>query len=99
MEWTSIAAIYILVWTACAFLLLPFGVRTHDELGLSKIVGQADSAPANFRPALVLGKATVLSAMLTGLYVANYVNGWIVAEDLNLFDPPPELAEGIAVDR
>ncbi|TCD05286.1 DUF1467 family protein [Erythrobacteraceae bacterium CFH 75059] len=88
MQWTSIVAIYILVWTACAFLMLPFGVRTHDELNLRKTPGQADSAPANFRPGRLVLRATLLAAVLTGLYVANYVNGWIVAEDLNLYNPP-----------
>lgn len=89
MEWTSIIAIYALVWVATAFLLLPFGVRTHDELGLEKVPGQADSAPGNFRPAPVVLRATLIAALLTTLYVANYVNGWIVAEDLNVFTGPP----------
>lgn len=89
MAWTSIIAIYALVWVATAFLMLPFGVRTHDELGLEKVPGQADSAPGNFRPLPVVVRATVLAALLTALYVANYVNGWIVVEDLNVFDTPP----------
>ena len=89
MEWTSIVAIYALVWVATAFLLLPFGVRTHEEMGLEKVPGQADSAPGNFRPAPVVLRATLIAALLTALYVANYVNGWIVAEDLNIFEGPP----------
>lgn len=44
MKWTSILAIYFLFWVMTAFLLLPFGVRTHDELGEAKTAGQADSA-------------------------------------------------------
>lgn len=93
MAWTSIIAIYALVWVATAFLMLPFGVRTHDELGLEKVPGQADSAPGNFRPLPVVVRATVLAALLTALYVANYVNGWIVVEDLNVFDTPPVVQE------
>ncbi|OZA92593.1 MAG: hypothetical protein B7X57_07755, partial [Erythrobacter sp. 34-65-8] len=27
MGWTSILAIYFLVWVMCAFLMLPFGVQ------------------------------------------------------------------------
>lgn len=99
MAWTSIVAIYALVWVAVAFLMLPFGVRTHDELGLDKVPGQADSAPANFRPARILLGATVLAALLTALYVANYVNGWIVADDLLIFDPPPALADEATQER
>ena len=88
MKWTSILAIYILFWVATAFVLLPFGVRTHDEMGVAKTPGQADSAPANFRPGKLVLRATVLSGLITALYVANYVYGWIEAEDLNLFDNP-----------
>ena len=89
MKWTSILAIYALLWVLSAFILLPFGVKTHDEAGIAKIPGQADSAPANFRPGRVAMRATVLAALLCGLYVANYSYGWIGAEDLNLFGGPP----------
>lgn len=90
MKLTSIIAIYGLFWVLSAFLILPFGVRTHDEEGLAKIKGQADSAPARFRPKQVALRATILSLILFGLYYANYVNGWIKAENLNfLGDPPP----------
>ena len=88
MNWTSILAIYGLFWVMSAFLLLPFGVKTHDEAGIAKVPGQADSAPANFRPGRVALRATVLAAVLCGLYVANYAYGWIEPEDLNLFGPP-----------
>jgi predicted secreted protein len=83
MQWTSIVAIYFLVWVMTAFLMLPFGVRTHDELGVEKIPGQADSAPANFRPGKLALRATVIAAALTALYVANYDFGWITADDLD----------------
>ena len=87
MEWTSILAIYTLFWVLSAFLLLPFGVKTHDEAGIEKIPGQADSAPANFRPGRVAFRACFLAAFLCALYVLNYTNGWITAQDLNFFGP------------
>lgn len=89
MSWTSILAIYFLVWVMCAFALLPFGVKTADEAGVPKVPGQADSAPVNFRPGRVALRATVLAAVLTALYVANYLNGWVGVEALdvtNYFD-------------
>lgn len=89
MNWTSILAIYALFWVMSAFLMLPFGVKTHDEAGIDKIPGQADSAPANFRPSRVIVRATVLASALCALFVANYVNGWISADDINLFGVPP----------
>ena len=90
MKWTSVLAIYALFWVTSAFLLLPFGIKTHDEAGIAKVPGQADSAPANFRPGLVAIRATVLAAALCALYVANYVYGWVGPEDLNLFGEPPD---------
>ena len=84
MQLTSIVAIYFLVWVMTAFVMLPFGVRTHDELGLEKVPGQADSAPANFRPGRLVLRATVIAAVLTALYIANYESGWITAQDLDL---------------
>jgi len=89
MKWTSILAIYALFWVFSAFLLLPFGVRTHEEIGAAKVPGQADSAPATFRPGRLALRATVLAAVMCGLYVLNYTQGWITAEDLNFFGEPP----------
>ncbi|MAW89951.1 MAG: hypothetical protein CL575_02840 [Altererythrobacter sp.] len=87
MDWTSIFAIYALFWVVSAFVLLPFGVQTHEEAGLEKVPGQADSAPANFRPGLIAKRATVLAALLTTLYVLNYGFGWIEARDLIFWGP------------
>lgn len=89
MNWTSIIAIYALFWVMSAFLLLPFGVQTHDEAGIEKVPGQADSAPANFRPGRVALRATLLAAVLCGLYVANYINGWVTPQDIDFFPEPP----------
>ena len=87
MQWTSILAIYALFWVVSAFVLLPFGVQTHDEAGIAKVPGQADSAPANFRPGRVAKRATLLAAILTALYVLNYAYGWITPDDLILWGP------------
>jgi predicted secreted protein len=77
MSWTSIVAIYALFWVLTAFVILPIGVRTHEEMGVEKTPGQADSAPANFRPGTIILRTTLLSLGLFGLYYLNYVNGWI----------------------
>jgi predicted secreted protein len=91
MKWTSIVAIYTLFWVLSAFLVLPFGVRTHDEAGVPRVPGQADSAPVHFRPGRIAKRATIISALLFGLYYANYVNKWIMPEDIELFGKPPKL--------
>lgn len=84
MNWTSVLAIYVLLWVASAFFLLPFGVRTHEELGMEKIPGQADSAPGNFQPKKIVLRATILAAALTAIWVANYTFGWVTLETLGL---------------
>ncbi len=89
MKLTSIIAIYALFWVMSAFLLLPFGVRTADEAGVEKVPGQADSAPANFRPGRIVLRATILAAVLCALYIANYLQGWITVDDINIFGTPP----------
>ena len=94
MRWTSILAIYALFWTLSAFLCLPFGIRTHEEANVPKVAGQADSAPANFRPRRVIVRATILSTVLCGLFVANYNFGWIGIEDIDFLSPLMGLERG-----
>jgi len=87
MAWTSIVAIYALFWVMSAFLMLPFGVRTHEEAGVARVPGQADSAPANFRPGRVALRATVLAAVLSALFAANYSYGWVEVGDIDVLGP------------
>ncbi len=89
MQVTSVLAIYFLFWVMSAFVMLPFGVRTADEAGIEKVPGQAESAPVNFRPGKVALRATVIAAVLTTLFVANYTNGWITAADIDFLPKPP----------
>jgi len=89
VRWTSIVAIYALFWVLGAFIVLPFGVRTHDEAGIEKVPGQADSAPAEFNPKRIAWRATLVSAVLFGLFYANYVNGWIGTDDISLAGKAP----------
>lgn len=90
MRWTSIVAIYCLFWVLSAFLVMPFGLRTPDEVEGHEIgKGHATSAPLNFRPKLIALRATVLAVVLFGLYYLNYSQQWITADDLNLFGEPP----------
>ncbi|HSF12731.1 MAG TPA: DUF1467 family protein [Erythrobacter sp.] len=93
MQITSIAAIYFLFFVMSGFLMLPFGVRTADEVGAEKVPGQADSAPVNFQPGKVAARASVVAALATALFVANYQYGWITVEDIDILPKPPS-AEG-----
>jgi predicted secreted protein len=86
MKWTSISAIYFLLFVASAFFLLPFGVKTHEEVGAERVPGQADSAPHQFSLKRHLLRAALLAVVLTAVYYANYVNGWITANDLDFYN-------------
>jgi predicted secreted protein len=84
----SILAIYVLFWTLSLFLVLPFGVRTTEEEGAERVPGHAESAPHRFSLGKAAAKATLLSALLFGLFYANYVYGWIGVEGLTWARPP-----------
>ena len=86
MKWTSVLAIYFLIFCFSAFLLLPFGVKTHEEVGAERVPGQADSAPHRFDLPKHLMRAAVAALLLTAIYVANYEFGWITVEDLDFYN-------------
>src|SRR3546814_16219593 len=75
MQWGSIAAIYFLFLVLSFFLVLPFGVRTSEEEGHEVQPGHADSAPHHFSFWRAGLRALILSAILFGLFYANYVYG------------------------
>ncbi|MFN9497768.1 MAG: DUF1467 family protein [Erythrobacteraceae bacterium] len=73
-------------------MMLPFGVRTAEEAGVEKVPGQADSAPVNFRPDKLALRATIIAALCTALFVANYHYGWLTAADIDFLPKPPGAA-------
>ncbi len=83
MRWFSFLAIYCLFWVISAFIVMPFGVRTHEDDALPKVPGQAESAPTNFRPLRIILRTTAVSLVFFGLFYLNYVNGWITAHDID----------------
>ena len=90
MQITSIAAIYFLFWVMSAFMMLPFGVRTADDVGGETVPGQAESAPVNFRPGRLALRATAVATVLTALFVANYQYGWVTVADIDILPKPPK---------
>jgi predicted secreted protein len=85
MAVTSIIAIYFLFFAFSAFVLLPFGVRTDEELGNVRVPGQAESAPHRFDLKRHLLKAAVLGAVLFAIYYANWTYNWVTPDDLDFF--------------
>ncbi|MEO5809291.1 MAG: DUF1467 family protein [Sphingomicrobium sp.] len=88
----SIVAIYFLFYSFTAFALLPFGVRTSEEMGEEKIPGQADSAPHRFDLKRHLVKSAVIGFFLFALYYANWTYGWVSIDALDFYNPPANAA-------
>ena len=86
MKFTSIIAIYFLFFAASAFLLLPFGVKTTEEVGGEKVPGQAESAPHRFDLKRHLLKAALVGAILFAIYYLNWTFGWVTPQDLDFYD-------------
>lgn len=87
MNLTSIVAIYFLFFAGSAFITLPFGVRTTEEIGGQTVPGQAESAPHHFDLRRHLIRAAIIAAVLFGLYYANWSFGWITPADLDFYNP------------
>jgi predicted secreted protein len=85
MKLTSILAIYVLFFAASAFVLLPIGVQTSEEIGAERVPGQADSAPHSFNLRRHLLKAALLAAALFAIFYANWTWGWITPDDLDFY--------------
>lgn len=88
MKLTSIIAIYFLFFAGSAFMLLPFGVKTTEEIGGEKVPGQAESAPHQFDVKRHLRKSAILAALLFAIYYANWSFSWITPADLDFYNPP-----------
>jgi predicted secreted protein len=84
MNWTSALAIFVLFWVMSAFLVMPFHVRTADEVGEALVPGQSESAPAQFRPLRIMVHTTILAVLIFSLYYANYEAGWIKTDMLDI---------------
>lgn len=87
MKLTSIIAIYFLFFAGSAFILLPFGVKTSEEVGGEPIPGQAESAPHQFDVKRHFRRAAILALVLFAIYYANWTFGWVTASDLDFYNP------------
>jgi predicted secreted protein len=83
VQLTSILAIYVLFWALCLFVIMPWHVRTAEDVGEVVQPGHAESAPHRFPAAKIVLRTTLLSALLFGLFYANYNYGWIGVDDLD----------------
>lgn len=91
MQLTSIIAIYFLFWFLCLFLVLPFRLKSSDNPD-AHVPGQAFGAPPRFSFSRTAKWTSFLAAVMFGLYYLNYINGWLMPDDLDLFTPAAERA-------
>lgn len=88
MKPLSFVAVYLLFWVISAFVVMPFGVKTADEAGIEKVAGQADSAPAHFRPGRILLWTTILATAIYAVFYLNYLYNWVTIDTLSFYTPP-----------
>ena len=90
MNWTSALAIYFIMWFFCLFLILPFHARRAGKGEGSTVPGEDQGAPSRFNVRKAALQVTILSAIVFGLYYANYTQGWITRDSLTFLPQPPD---------
>jgi predicted secreted protein len=84
MNWKTVFAIYLLFWIMSAFLVLPFEAKAGRTDPVEPVAGQELGAPARWRPARVAFWTTIVSSILFALFYANYLEGWVTVEMLDV---------------
>ena len=78
--------VFLITWWLVLFMVLPWGVKSHDEAGVALQPGQATGAPVRARILLKFAITTLITSVLFAVL-------WIVVDygivDFRaLFDPP-----------
>jgi predicted secreted protein len=68
VAWTTLAGIYFVLWWTVLFAVLPFGVRSQEEMG-DVVPGSDPGAPAVPK---LLSKAAWTTAVTTIVFLAFY---------------------------
>ena len=81
MSWTTIAAVYFIVWWLVLFAVLPWGVSSQYETG-EIAPGTDPGAPVFHGLKAKLAWTTVVSGVLFGLFYWAFVTRTVTLEDL-----------------
>ncbi len=81
MSWTTILAIYFVLWWVVLFAVLPFGVRSQVENG-AVTRGTDPGAPAIPALKAKLAWTTVVSAAVFGVLYWLYVSRLVTLDEL-----------------
>jgi len=91
MSWTSILAIYFILWWLVLFTVLPWGSTSPHEAGAYTETGHAASAPINPRLLRKFAITTIVSAMIFLAVYWPIEQEWISLDSIPLlptFDQP-----------
>jgi predicted secreted protein len=81
VAWTTIAAIYFIIWWLVLFTVLPWGVRSQDEHG-DVSPGTDPGAPAIHGLGKKMMWTTVIATIVFGLFYWAFVTRAVALEDL-----------------
>jgi predicted secreted protein len=84
VSWTTILAIYFIVWWLVLFTVLPWGVRSQHEAG-DIAPGTDPGAPAVTGLVKKMVWTTVIATVVFGAFYWAFVNRVIALEDLVTF--------------
>ena len=76
MSFTSMLAIYALVWSISAFFVLPFHGRRAADDAVPLVAGQDLGAPAQVRIGRIALQVTILASIFFGLFYLAFTQGW-----------------------
>lgn len=81
MSWTTIAAIYFIIWWIVLFAILPWGVRSQAESG-DVVEGTDPGAPVRHRLAAKAAWTTIVATVLFAAFYYLYTNRIVTLDDL-----------------
>jgi predicted secreted protein len=84
MPWTSMMAIYFIVWWLVFFMVLPWGIRSQDEHG-DIVPGTDPGAPSVHGLKLKVAWTTVAATVVFGAFYWAYVTKAVALDDLGTF--------------
>ncbi|MBI3434911.1 MAG: DUF1467 family protein [Proteobacteria bacterium] len=81
MSWTTIAAVYFVLWWLVLFVVLPWGIRSQVEHEAIS-PGTDPGAPIEAGMARKLVWTTIIAALIFGAFYAVYANQLVNLDDL-----------------
>jgi len=76
MKWTSMMAVYFVIWWITLFAVLPLGIKNAHEAGVKVEEGHDPGAPVVTHLWRVVGINTVVACFAFALVYYMYTHGW-----------------------